>query len=39
LKGLQERVKKSEVMRVEVVLEEMKKLVRGNIGLLFAKDI
>merc|ERR1712032_1699750 len=38
LKGLKEKLEKSEVSRVEVGLEEMKKLVRGNRGLLFAKD-
>ena len=39
LKGLQGRLTKSEVSRVDEGLEEMKKLVRGNKGLLFARDL
>merc|ERR1711981_59096 len=39
LRGLQEKLEKSEVSRVDSGLEEMKKLVRANRGLLFAKDI
>ena len=39
LRGLQGRLEKSEVSRVDSGLEEMKKLVRANRGLLFAKDI
>ena len=39
LRGLQERVEKSEVSKVDLGLEEMKKLVRGNRGLLFARNL
>jgi len=39
LKGLKEKLEKSEVSRVDVGLEEMKKLVRGNRGLLFARNL
>merc|ERR1712242_212476 len=39
LRGLQEKIQESEVSRVDVGLEEIKKLVRGNRGLLFARDL
>ena len=39
LKSLQGRLEKSEVSRVDEGLEEMKKLVRRNRGLLFARDL
>ena len=39
LNGLQGRLEKSEVSRVDEGLEEMKKLVRRNRGLLFARDL
>ena len=39
LKGLQGRLEKAEVSRVDEGLEEMKKLVRGTRGILFARDL
>ena len=39
LRGLQGRLEKSEVSRVDSGLEEMKTLVRKNRGLLFARDL
>ena len=39
LKGLKEKLEKSEVSRVDFGLEEMKKLARGNRGLLFARNL